>query len=395
MSTFQIGRLAVRREVVVLAGLFVLGLGIGLGLAHLAVGEPRVSQADYAILVARIYERERNADLAVERLQLAGLPSSPDGVASLAKSYGAQKNSNPRDAESLRNLARDLGRPVAEPGSVSSSARPIWILSFLVFLFVLGLGSLLAFRILGLQLPRVKLPQIGRPHSIAVHRYGGNGRTPSASTPPARQPASQQPPVVLGNSFLVRERGPLQPEPAEVQPEPEAEPAVARSRRTTTMAPPRSQYRFRSSYYFGDEPYDEIHPIADPHAETMVGACGVSAARRLEGAGPDRYWGFTAWVQDYVGEEQQLKAVGLVSKWAYLNFGDEIDEWLRSGQIDELRQVDSRTSVQLETSNLAASLMVQEFEYGEGVPPETYFTRLAAQFDVDVRLPAGGKAIGS
>lgn len=377
MDTFQVGRFAVRRETAVVAGLFIFGLVVGLILARVLVREPRVASVDYAVLVAKIHERERNVPLAVERLQAVGIAKPAEAVAAMARDHPTTTAEAAQDAQSLRELARALGQPVAEAGPVAQSAQPIWLLTLLVFLLALGLGSLFAFRILGVRLPRLD-------RRLAARRYSANWRTRPA-TPDAAAPRHQptQPPVVLRNPILAARAAASQP-PRPVAQGTGAQAEMAAGARTATAELPRSQLSFRSGYRFGDEPYDEIHPIFDRRARALVGACGVSAARQIPGPGPTRYWAFTAWVHDYVSSQQQLKAVGLVSKWAYHNFGDEIDEWLRSGEIDELRQVDSGGCSRLETSNLGANLTVEEFEYGDGVPPEGYFTRLVAQFDVDL-----------
>jgi hypothetical protein len=150
----------------------------------------------------------------------------------------------------------------------------------------------------------------------------------------------------------------------------------------------RLQISFRSSYSFGDEPYDEIHPILDRSTKTLVGACGVSAARQLDGGGGIQYWAFTAWVHDYQSKEEQLRAVGLVSEFAYERFGDEIDEWLASGEVDEVKEATFGPVARLETGNLAVDLSIEEYEFGDGEPAGSYFSRLAAKFDVELRSSA-------
>jgi hypothetical protein len=186
----------------------------------------------------------------------------------------------------------------------------------------------------------------------------------------------------------------VRPQPVPAQPAPRpgnagwSSPTV--ERRATRPIASRGQFRFRSSYSFGDEPYDEIHPIADPRTKALVGACGVSAAHRLsqstdsDGASTE-YWGFTAWVQDYASEDQPLRAIGLVSHWAYLNCGEEINQWLRSGQIDELREVDTDEQMRLETPNISAVLTVEAFTHGDGMLKDAYLVDLATQFEVSLR----------
>lgn len=147
---------------------------------------------------------------------------------------------------------------------------------------------------------------------------------------------------------------------------------------------PQRAYSFRSSYRLGDEPYDEIHPISDEAGRSLVGACGVSAARSTTDLGQKRYWGFTAWLHDYASDGQ-FRAVGLVSRWATDHFADEIDDWRAEGDIDEVRLVDFDATIEIETAHLSAALSIEDVDYVQGVPPEAVFNRLAAQFDVELR----------
>lgn len=420
MDAYQLERLPIKKDVAILAVLFVVGLGVGLIASRLLVGEPQVSESDYAVLVARVYQREQSVPLATERLQAVGIGRAADAVSAMASNHPTATPDEQRDAESLRELARALGKPVADTAAVPKEPPQIWVLSLVVLILALVLGSLLAFRILGVKLPNldaaarglgIRSPQAGRRVApvrkltpTAASQVNGNGHG-LAAVETARPIAGHGEPEEGQIPSLAPDEVSISSEPAPREPVPGtrplfrpspmlggvASPARGSDRqlrelagaRTLTISP--AQASFRTSYGFGDEPYDEIHPILDRRNKTLAGACGVSAAREMSDEGPTRYWAFTAWVHDYVSQKDQLKSVGLVSKWAYEHFGDEIDEWLGSGEVDEVRQVEYGQVARLETSNLAVDLSIEEYDFGDELPSDGYFARLAAKFDVEIR----------
>jgi hypothetical protein len=414
VGRINIGQIAVRRDFVALAALLLVGLGLGLAAARLVIGEPRVSQVEYAILAAQVYERDHNLADATDRLQAAGIAEPSRTIAEMARRYPTTTPNQAREARSLGELSKGLGAPNDIQMIEPKASQPIWLVTLVVFVFVLLLGGALVFRVLGLRLPcrparpreAAELSDLATNAAPAGARLLGSFRklwvltmAPIASLA-ARRSAAPTRHAAPGAGSRLRPAGsdPIAQPP--IRPQPAAQP-VSRStprwsptteRRTARPTAARGQIRFRSSYNLGDEPYDEIHPIADPRTKALVGACGVSAAHRLalphsadlDGAGTE-YWGFTAWVQDYASEEQPLRAVGLVSHWAYLNCGEEINLWLRSGQIDELREVDTDEQIRLETPNISAVLTVEAFTHGDGMPTDAYLVDLATQFEVSLR----------
>lgn len=433
MGALKIETVPLRREIVLVAVLFLVGLASGLYFGRALGGEPHSAPTDYAILVARLYENDQSKTQAIARLQAGGVDSPAQAVATIAAGYPTDTPAQARDADSLLKLARALGAP-ADSSSGTSGIPTSYILAALVGVCALGLVALLAVRVLGLQLPSLpKAPSLGRgglptarsrvfqPANRAMPATSPSPdptpraalpRTPEpVADPPAGEakngsaPGKTVPPPTKWTGPQMRTRPMEANEAASVNGNGRAASANGNTPKTNVngnapaarrdVVPPpikpvplRSEpnpkgFSFRSSYRLGDEPYDEIHPISDDTGRSLVGACGVRGARFLNEHGQKRYWGFTAWLQDYAGEGQ-FRAVGLVSRWASDHLADQIDDWRDEGEIDEVRLVDFDARLAIETSLLAASMSIDDVDYVPGVPPEAIFNRLAAQFDVRV-----------
>ena len=403
------------------AVLLLVGLGSGYYFGKVLAGEPHSAPTDYAVLVARLYQNDQDKSTALARLRSGGFSNPAEAVASIAASYPTGTPEQAKDADSLRTLSAALGGTA--PNKASGGGIPTsYVLGGLVGLVALGLVVLLAIRILGLKLPSfASADTLGRASQALKRRRafaaaGGSSpavtwnspEQPAASAPdhssgPAEPPAADRwngtgagravPPASVSssngaNGAVVRTR-PMQPS--------EVTNANGKARSAGRGAPPipirpgplggsspQRSYSFRSSYRLGDEPYDEIHPISDEAGRSLVGACGVSAARFIADHGQKRYWGFSAWLHDYASDGQ-FRAVGLVSRWASDHFADEIDEWRVEGDIDEVRVVDFDETIEIETNHLSAALSIEDVDYVQGVPPDAVLNRLAAQFDVEVR----------
>lgn len=120
-------------------------------------------------------------------------------------------------------------------------------------------------------------------------------------------------------------------------------------------------------------------PINRPGSS--VAACGLSAALKHNGRGSE-YYAFTAWLQNYADEEQ-LNAAGLVAPGARDLARDDIQNWVRGGQIDALVPIEKGMRAELGNGELSATVTILDAEFGDQPgAPRSYLQKLVVRFDV-------------
>jgi hypothetical protein len=302
----------------------------------------------------------------------------------------------------------------------------------LAFLFAFILGGLVLMRTAGLSLPALSLPE---DFSLRLPTLGSMGRTgsrrsfgalrmndspfrrPARSTSrlddaedvvdedgsapmienphrdfgrasiarpgPERDAVPLSRPGIARNEFYRSE--PRRPEPVPI--ERIAERPAARGASVVRTRPPAARLAprrlsFQSRYEFGDDSFDEIHTITDPQTGALVAACGLNCALVNRHGGASRCFAFSAWLQDYVGDDQ-LHALGLVSPGALDGERDQIDSWAQTSDIAAILPAEPGASAELKTDLLATTINVVEAEYGSlsGIP-DAYLTSLVVRFDV-------------
>ena len=115
---------------------------------------------------------------------------------------------------------------------------------------------------------------------------------------------------------------------------------------------------------------------------TLVGACGFSAALKLSQIGTSRYFGFAAWIQDYISNEQ-VRTVGIVTPWGLDHERERVDSWLESSTVDHMLALKKGARAPIKTQNIEAQVVVCDFAFGEGGGPAgSYLEELGIRFDV-------------
>lgn len=399
-ARWQVGRPAI------LLGLaFLLGTGIGWVVTRPFAGQSSqsVANADYVAVVAQLFQRDHNEEVARERLALLGSP--PALVEQAVQDAQSGKVKSQADRTAVEALAQVLApssvaatpsgdvaavgqarqaaaTPITSDHAPAPSGQSSWVGPVVAFILAFALGAVVLLRTAGLSLPSV---------GVLGGLAGGlaKPRLPERPTRPRPAVATLQtgdvPVRRVRNLGSVPRGGPAIEDDGD---EPVAEPLPARpGSRTATLlkprvstAPPARRLSFESCYRLGDEPYDEIHPITDPSTGALVAACGLSSALKHDGPAASRYYAFTAWVQDYVSGEQ-LRAVGLVTPRALERERGRIDEWVREGQVDEVLPVRDGGTTELAADTITTSITVTDVDHDGGASSD-YFTRLTVRFEV-------------
>ena len=116
----------------------------------------------------------------------------------------------------------------------------------------------------------------------------------------------------------------------------------------------------------------------------LVGACGLNGTLKRDTPKGPRYYGFTAWVQDYVRDEQ-LFAAGLVTPGAVNHARDEIDNWVKRGQVDVVLPLERGATAEIGDANLGLSLTILGVELGrDGDHPIGDVAQLTVRFEVQL-----------
>ncbi len=397
-----------RSSTVLFCVLFVVAIGAGWAMTRLIWKAPSqpVTDADYVAVVAQLYQSDHNAAIARDRLALFGSPDQL--VQDTLKNASAHPLKEPTDQAALTALATALGTttPASATGSASpamasaASAQPAaggadadqpsWVGPIIAFLLALALGGVVLFRTAGISLSFLKLPALPfprLPNLSALRRASGptDLTADDEDDAPYRPPASAQP--------IERARSADVEDDEESGAGPGVAVATARDDRALVALRPLARPQpvrsveppvFQSVYRRGDDPFDEIHPILDPESGALVGACGLNGTLKRDTPKGPRYYGFTAWVQNYVRDEQ-LFAAGLVTPGAVNHARDEIDNWVKRGQVDVVLPLERGATAKIGDANLGLSLTILGVELGrDGDHPIGDVAQLTVRFEVQI-----------
>lgn len=395
-------RMALSPARLLLAGLFVVGLVFGWGLTQfLPRGSyQQITGVEYTALVAQLFQRDQNLEVARERLALFGSPDELAQQAGLAAKSG--KLVVPSDASSINALVLALsgsGAAASAPADSTSAAgsaqavaapdasgKSSWLGPILAFVLAFGLGIVVLLRTARLSLGFLRLPSFGKPTSTdqasrTSRRFGLPGRfDPDAPRHQALSISESR----LGadveedgddadsrNIDLASTFGPSAPIRSTARPNQKAAGMV-----------------YQSVYRFGDDPFDEIHPIADTVSGGLIAACGLSSALKFDSLKVGGYYAFSAWIQDYCNAEE-LHAAGLVAPGAPEDARGKIEGWVRSAQLDTVLSLEIGATALIGTPDLAATITVVDVEFGlSGDDDDSYVTQLVLKFEVQRRVEA-------
>ncbi len=391
--------LSIGRPVILLGLTFLVGTGLGWAATRPFAGtaSPRIANVDYVAVVAQLFQRDHNEEIARERLALLGPPTAL--VEQALREANAGKVRDQSDRAALVALAQALaptaagatpaastpspGRPTvtapdtaAVPSASTTGGHSSLLGPLVAFLLAFALGVVVLVRTAGLSLSSVGV-RSGSSRDRAAER-SARSRQPVATL------RTGAPPVVSPRSV---QAGRDEVAPLEDDEVSENDVPVRATGRSATLVQARTVARaartvsFQSTYHLGDEPYDEIHPITDPSTGTLVAACGLSSALKLASSTPPRYYAFTAWVQDYLSDEQ-LRAVGLVSRGALEGESAHVDAWAQEGQLEQVLSVQAGSMTRLKTETLTTDIRVEEADFGKSGVAATYFSRLTVRFEV-------------
>ncbi len=373
---------------ILLGGLFLAALAIGFAMTRIVPGAPvqRVSDTEYTAVVAQLFLKDHNLSLARDRLISVGEPSDLVRRAIALGQAGQLASANDRAA--LDSLSAALLAPSATAGPDQPSATaatpvsttptsnegdsPIsWIGPLVAFFVALGLGFLVLARTAGLSLGALSLPWRNRPtpgHPVAPRRNGviANRRNESG------RPSS----VSIAEVDLDAD------DDSELKPQPIVSRSTAVRRSRSAVATANRPTVFQSQYRLGDDPFEEIHPIADPRTGGLVAACGLTATLHLDSARTGGYYAFTAWIQDYAGGDE-LHAAGLVAPGATEVARSAIDSWVRSGQVDTVLSLEPGASAVIGTEDIKATVSVVGVTYGDDARvADAFVTNLNVRFEI-------------
>jgi hypothetical protein len=354
----------------------------------------RVSDADYVAMVADLFDRERSVLNARERLALIGQTEPAVFVDSTVKTMRASGSAGERDIDLVDQLARSLREtnpslagqfqssettatavlPESSDSGLSTIAR------LLVILLVLGVGIGVLVRT-GV----VPVATIRSAIEVAAERARQAIEATRRRREEARSPIDWQPedieaprPSVISQANRAFQ-APRSENPAietVVQPSPPpsnghnlrlSSDAISRAGAAVRQvwngrnAPsePSETIKFEASYRAGDDLNDDLHPIIEGRNGILIGAFGLSPARRVPG-GP--VYGFTIWLHDYAGGDELL-AYGLVTKGGLANHQRAIDEWQRRGEISDLFVLERGLLARLRTRNVAVQVTLADIEF--------------------------------
>jgi hypothetical protein len=366
------------KTAIALAASLLLGFAVGAAIAGLSLtrSAARVSDADFVLIVADLYDHEKSVYNARERLLPLG--RGPLEVAeAAAESQARERPEARRDIDALRQLATALRQ--SENDLASRPAVPVGTLAVgLLVGLSIALGAGAAWLWKRTETRRLRLPYLGRvggrdedalAEEAAPRRFGKLA-TRLATTVGGRPPPGAAP--ARGRAGAVRSETAEEPPPrARRAGEPGAAPAAG--------AHGVARQVFESYYSLGEDPYDSIHPIHAARGE-LLGACGLSATEPSDR--PGRYYGFTAWLQDYAAGNE-LAAVGLVTRAGQIARSAAVNEWLRRGTIDGVLPVERGADHRLATPTVTVRITVVDADYAPPAPGSPgYFGRLTVRFEL-------------
>ncbi|MBI4320815.1 MAG: hypothetical protein HY675_20170 [Chloroflexi bacterium] len=365
------------RPVLGLFAIAVVGFVVGFlfGGAWSRVGQQGIKEDDYFVMVSALFERERSLANAQDRLAVLGRSDIARATLSLSETYPRSHPEAQVEARSLRQLANALngvaatgtdGRATSgSPTDSGSNGIWFWLGVALVLICLLGFGGPLILRFAAASRGRLTARGLGGTGSSRVSRVRRETARPIPFT-------RRTPGRVLSSE--VRSDG------ANQQPSDGIDSTVGLKRGIALGL------QFESRYQFGEEPYDEVHPIVDGYTGDLIGACGTSAVLKLNDTPHPRYFAFSVWAHDYVSDEP-LKNVVIVSRWAQANAPPELVSWAGNGVIDQVLPVGQGLQFTLETYALRVEVMVDSFRFGTDAesPRDSYFTNLVISFHVSIK----------
>jgi hypothetical protein len=373
----------VSRQAVLIVGGFLLGFAIAALISSAASSRsaPRVGDADYALMVADLFDHEKSVFNARERLLQVSKNPLDMAEAALERVQRDRPEAR-REIDSLRQLAQALRQAENEPGVQRGSSGPgvVGLAALILASVFLAAGAAWIWKQLETRGARVRLPGGASPRfdatpfiaagrrglAAAFTQVGGDRRRGRAA---AAEPDDE-----------VDDAPPPPPRP----PRTRAGRVEADARAPSRFArPSTSRETFEARYELGDEEFDHVHPIHGSDGE-LIGACGLSATEP-SGDRPGRFYGFTAWLQGY-GSDRELSALGLVTRTGQLARSAAIAEWERRGTVDEVESVDRGRQLELTTASMRARVTIVDFDYAAPSPGSPgYFGRLIVRYEVDRR----------
>jgi hypothetical protein len=357
-----------------------------------------ISSAEYVAVVAQLYQQDHNVDLARQRLAVVGSPG--DLIKQAEQASAAGRLSTPSDSAAVDALAAAFtsdatgADPVsatpttsadslssgvaADQSSTGGSGRSSWLGPVIAFVMAFGLGVVVLLRTAGLSLSFIKLPL------PTLQPNSERRSTTRATDSRAWDPSGRRHTSLSIAEVRIRD------EDDEGQLDTATDVAADRPVATVTRSRPAAATRvrrapvFQSSYTIGDDPFDEIHPISDPTSGSLIAACGLSAALKVESVDVGGYFAFTAWVQDYVNGED-LHAAGLIAPGAPDSARGQIEGWVRGGQIDTVLPLERGASAQVGTADLAATVTVVAVAFGhDRSSRDSFVSELTVRFDIEL-----------
>lgn len=384
------------RATVVLAVLFLIGVVLGWGVTRLLPGaaSQQISTAEYTALVAQLYQRDQNVGIARERLALFGSPE--DLALQAAQTSQAGKLAVPSDSSTVDALvvaltgtraatspANDSATTAATDPVASGQARSdhtSWLGPVLAFVVAFGLGIVVLLRTARLSPSFLRLPSFRR--SSTLERPNRTGRR---SGLPGRfdSDAPRHQALSISEASLRDDDDDDDREDVDRLSVPRAVTPIRSAVRPNRKA---SGVLYQSTYRLGDDPFDEIHPIADPVSGGLIAACGLSSALKFDSLKIGGYYAFSAWIQDY-GNAEELHAAGLVAPGAPEAARSQIEGWVRSAQLDTVLSLEVGASALIGSTDLAATITVVDVEFGlSGDEEDSYVTELVLKFEVQRRV---------
>lgn len=397
MARHQISAVGSRvpRSAVVVIGCLLLGLAAGALISSFALARkaPRVSDADYVLMVANLFDHEKSVFNARERLSVLGRDPL-ELTASALDQYSRERPQDRAGIDSLRQLDQGLRQAEADAASQRAASNPglVGVVGLILASVLVAAGAAWLWKLLetrGMSMPRLAVGQPRQPRTST-----GRGGFASALATVVGRPAPAGS-VELRDAEAELDKLPSRARPNGFRPrlEPiEAPPPLsadrsARRRVSAALpfapmqtAPSPERLVYQALYTLGEESFDDVHTIVDADGE-IVGAVGLSATESSDR--PGRFYGFTAWLQDQGGRTQELSAVGLVTRSGQIARSAAIAEWRRRGTIDDVHPVERGLQIGLRTSRIDALISVEDFDYtppAHGSPG--YFARLAVRFEV-------------
>jgi hypothetical protein len=368
------------RTVIALAASLLLGFAVGSAIAGLSISRSaaKVGDADFVLMVADLYQHEKSVYNARERLLQIG--RNPLELADAAADASASARPDARrDNDALKQLAAALRQSEGELAPRAEVPVGTIAVGLLILLsIVLGAGAAWLWK--RAETGGMRLPYLGRssePDQPSESEGGPPRRFGKLATRLATQVGRARAPSSAARPERRRGAAPAS-EPSDESPaRPERRRPVEVGAATTATAAARLV--FESYYSLGEDPYDSIHPIHDPRGE-LLGACGLSATEPSDR--PGRYYGFTAWLQDY-GAGNDLAAVGLVTRAGQIARSAAVNEWLRRGTIDGVLPVERGADHRLSTPNVTVRITIVDVDYAPPSPGSPgYFGRLTVRFEL-------------